>query len=177
MNVYDISLYMTVTTDDTREQNIALERINYYLGSCLGNCIFINENEKKVIEKYVTAGFNVCTFPFEPYDQLVTVMLLTKLHAIVEGRFDITDITLSSRLSDGVSYLHDSESPAGPFEEPGWWSKSDASITTRSKLTKKEKIVQFAARADDWAEIGLLWKEKPTVSEKIEIAFTTDSVK
>lgn len=174
MNVYDMSVVMNIETDDIREQNIAAERVSYYLTECLENCIFVNVSEKKVIDKYIAAGFNVCTFPDDPYDQLITVMLLSKLNAIVEGRFTITDVVLTSRLSPGVSYLHDSESPEGPFATKGWWNEPNAAITSPVAPSKKDKVVQFSVKTDEWAEIGLCWKESPILADQIEITFTAD---
>lgn len=180
MNIYDISLHIGVETDIIREQNIAMERIAYYLCDYIDNCIFIQATEKKVIDKYIAADFRVCTLPAEPYDQILNVMLLTKLTAITEGRFDIIDISLASKIGDGVSYLHDNEASLGPFAVDGWWNEVNPTITNMTKQNKKDKIVQlFTARTNDWAEIDLMWKEKTPklIVEKAEIAFTADPVK
>lgn len=180
MNIYEISLCMSVETDSVREQNIAMERISYYLSEHLENCIFIQDSEKKVIEKYTTAGFKVCTLPAEPYDQIISVMLLIKLNAITEGRFDITDLSLGSKLSAGVSYLYDTDSSRGPLEADGWWTETTATITAAAKQNKKDKIVKlFNEQTTDWAEIGLGWKEKSPVlvADKTEIPFVPDTNK
>jgi hypothetical protein len=54
---------MEVNTESIKEQNIAMERIHYFLCECLGNCIFVQDTEKKVIEKYTNADIKVCTLP------------------------------------------------------------------------------------------------------------------
>ena len=168
MNIYDISICMNVETDIIREQLIAMERICYFMGECIDNCIFVQDTEKKVIEKYTAAGLKVCTTPVEPYDQMINVMLLTKLNAITEGRFDITDISLSSKLSDGVSYMHDCDSATGPFAVQGWWTDSASNITEICKQNKKDKIVHLFNARMDWSDLELSWKEKSTdVSEEI----------
>ena len=180
MNIYEISLCMSVETDSIREQNIAMERISYYLSEHLENSIFVQDSEKKIIEKYTAAGFNVCTLPAEPYDQIISIMLLVKLNAITEGRFDITDLSLGSKLSEGVSYLYDTDSPRGPLEADGWWTETTATITTAAKQNKKDKIVQlFDEQSSDWSEIGLSWKEKSPVlvAVKTEISFVPDNSK
>lgn len=174
MNIYDLSLAIGVATDSIHEQNVAMERISFYLSEYLENCIFVHDLEKKVIEKYTTAGFNVCTLPAEPYDQIVNVMLMAKLSAIVEGRFEITDISLGTKLGEGVTYHFDNDSNMGPFAEPGWWTDVKPSISDAPKPNKKEKIVSlFNLRMNDWADIDLMWKEKTVslVDEKTEITF------
>ena len=178
MNVYTISLYMDVETESIREQNVAMERIKYFLNDCLENSIFVQDNEHKVIEKYTSCGFKVCTVPEEPYDQIVTILLLTKLNSITEGRLVITDITLGSRISDQVKFSCDIESPRGPLEASGWWSDSGTSISDPvKKLVRKDKIVKLVKiPSTDWAEYNLIWKEKDIFS-KSEIFFTNEQEK
>ena len=53
MNVYDLTVSMDVETESIREQNVAMERIKYFLHNCLDSSIFILDSEKKVIEKYI----------------------------------------------------------------------------------------------------------------------------
>ena len=163
---------MEVETESIREQNVAMERIKYFLNECLENSIFVQDSEHKVIEKYNTCGFKVCTVPEEPYDQIITLLLLVKLNSITEGRLVITDMTLGSRISDDVKFICDIESPLGPLEEQGWWSDNGTSISNPiKKSAKKDKIVKLFKT--DWAEYNLIWKEKDNLSN-CEIAFTTD---
>lgn len=178
MNVYTISLFMEVETESIREQNVAMERIKYFLNDCLENSIFVQNTEHKIIEKYNSCGFKVCTVPEEPYDQIITLLLLTKLNSITEGRLVITDITLGSRMSDQVKFISDIESPRGPLEMPGWWMDASTSISDPIKATiKKDKIVKlFKTPTTDWAEYNLIWKDKDIIS-KSEIVFTTDQEK
>lgn len=178
MNVYDVALYMEVETESIREQNVAMERIKYFLNECLENGIFVQDTEHKVIEKYASCGFKVCTLPEEPYDQIIAILLLTKLNSITEGRLVITDITLGSRISDQVKFSCDIESPRGPFESAGWWLDSNTSICDPVKTSsKKDKIVKlFKTGNTDWADYNLVWKEKDFTS-KSEIVFTTDQDK
>jgi len=156
MNVYTISLYMDVETESIREQNVAMERIKYFLNDCLENSIFVQDTEHKIIEKYNSCG-------------------LTKLNSITEGRLVITDITLGSRISDQVKFSYDIESPRGPLEVAGWWTDNGTSISDPvKKSVRKDKIVKlFKTQSTDWAEYNLIWKEKdPKI--KSEIVFTTD---
>lgn len=175
MNLYTVSLYMEVETDSIREQNVAMERIKYFLNECLENSIFVLQSENKTIEKYMACGFRVCTLPEEPYDQIITLMLLTKLNSITEGRLVITDITLGSRISDQVKFTCDIENPRGPFEEQGWWTDNSTSICSATKTSvKKDKIVKLVKTVPtDWAEYNLVWKEKD-IKANSEIVFTTE---
>lgn len=169
---------MEVETESIREQNVAMERIKYFLNECLENCIFVQDTEHKIIEKYTSCGFKVSTVPEEPYDQIITLLLLTKLNSITENRLIITDMTLGSRISDDVKFICDIESPRGPLEMPGWWTDSGTSIADPAKKTiRKDKIVKlFKTQSTDWAEYNLVWKEKDH-NANCEIVFTTDQEK
>jgi hypothetical protein len=119
----------------------------------------------------------VCTVPEEPYDQIITLLLLVKLNSITEGRLIITDITLGSRISDKVRFNCDIESPRGPLEASGWWTDSSTSMSDIKKTLKKDKVVKLIKTpSTDWAEFNLVWKEKDIFS-KSEIFFTTEQEK
>lgn len=173
MNTYTVSLSMLVSTDSIREQNVAMDRMTYFLGEYLESCVFVKSSEKKVIEKYVAAGLKVSTLPEEPYDQIINMLLLLKLNAITEKRLIITDIRLTSKLSDGVSFCYDNEDVYGPFEQMGWWHESGTSISDLHRVqNKKDKIVKLVNNSNEWNECSLMWQEKPKKSS--EIVFMTD---
>jgi hypothetical protein len=174
MNLYSISLVMEVETDSIHEQNIAMDRIKYFLSECLANSVFIEYTEKKAIENYGTAGIKVCTLPEEPYDQIVALMLILKCNAITEGRLTITDLVLMSDMSDEVRFVYDIESAnMNPFGKKGWWLEANQSISD-IKANKREKVVKLVKQCD-WALPELEWEDKTTHTK--QILFTTDTEK
>ena len=174
MNVYGFTLAMEVETESIVEQNIAMDRIIYFLKDSLTNSVFVQTSDKKAIEKYTQADIKVCTVPEEPYDQIITMLLILKLNNITEGRLHITDIFLESELSDSVRFSYDFETAKhNPFGNKGWWLESSTSMNDIEKNTKKEKIVRLV-KHNDWANVGLEWEKKTKASE---IIFTTDSDK
>ena len=176
MTVYELALSMEVDTASIKEQNIAMDRIHYFLHECLGNSIFVQDSEKKAIEKYMQADIKVCTLPDEPYDQIITILLLLKLNAITEGKLHITDISLMSGLSDDVKFVYDIETVTNhPFDK-GWWGDSSTSISDLSKATKKDKIVRLIKQHSDWAGVGLDWEQREH-SKTTEIIFNCDPEK
>jgi hypothetical protein len=164
MNLYDFTLSMEVLTDCIIEQNIAMERIKYFLFDCLENSIFVNEKEKKVIDNYSTAGIKVCTVPDDPYDQIIATILLLKLRAITESRLLITDIYLVSKLSDDVKFWLEIDDIESMYTNEGWWNKSSTCITDAPKSNKKDKILKLFNNTE-WNDVGLHWKTKPTSAE------------
>lgn len=173
MNSYDVTLTLTVETDSIVEQNVAMDRIKYFLYEQIENCVFVQDSESKVIEKYQAAGLRVCALPEQPYDQIITIVLLYKLNAICEGRLTVTDIQLTSSLSDGVGFLYDTEDLAlGHPYKNGWWTDATASFSSIVP-GKKEKIVKLVKKCD-WTSLSLDWNDKEHCAE---IIFTPETEK
>jgi hypothetical protein len=173
MNAYSVILSMDVMTESIREQNIAMERIKCLLQYIFTNTVFVQSTEKKAIEKYTEAGIKVCVFPEEPYDQVVTLLLLLKINAITEGRLEVTSISMDSELSDGVRFVYDYESAQAHSFGPGWWDDPSPSIVTVVP-SKKEKIVKLV-KTTEWTVHHLDWKDKIICPS--EIKFTMDNLK
>lgn len=170
LNNFDISLVLNVETDSIHEQNVAMDRIKYILNDRLENSVFVQENETKTIEKYINAGLKVCTLPEEPYDQIITIVILNKLNAICEGKLIVTSIHLNSILSDGVGFIYDIDDikHLNPYKN-GWWIENSNNISNKNS-GKKEKIVRLV-KNNDWSSLGLDWKNKENCTE---IIFTPD---
>lgn len=173
INSYDIELTLNVEVESINEQNIAMDRIKYYLYECLEHCVFVNQNDLETIEKYINVGMNVSTLPEEPYDQIIAIMLLTKLNSVTEGRLLITDISVESQMSDGVSCLYSIDESVGPFYEKGWWSDSTQRINDYNP--KNKKIVKLSKSKNEWQEVFLDYGQEPIISTETaaEIIFTT----
>ena len=121
LNLYTLSVHMEVSTESIREQNIAMERIHYFLYDKLEHAFFIKDTEKKLIDKLTNLGMKACPIPEEPYDQIIALVLISKLNAITEGRLIITDIVIESRLSDGVKFKENAETAQHVLGQNGWW--------------------------------------------------------
>ena len=174
MTIYELALKMEVDTASIKEQNIAMDRIHYFLHECLGNSVFVQDTEKKAIEKYMQADIKVCTLPEEPYDQIITILLLLKLNAITDGKLHITEISLRSGLSDDVKFVYDIQTVTNhPFGNKGWWSNCNTTISDLAKTTKKDKIVRLVKL--HWDSVGLDWEQKEHTTT--EIIFSTDHEK
>lgn len=159
INFYNMDLQMEIHTEDAREQNIAIERVNHFINSYIENCIFVHDEDVKAIKKYEDAGLRVLTVPKEPYDQILSLILMLKFNAIMENKIVVTDIVIHSKLSANIKFYTQIEETE-EFLGNNWWNDS----TTIYKLNvpsknKKDKIVKLFNN-DDWANIGLDWKEK-----------------
>lgn len=174
MNKYGVMLTMKVETSCIKEQNIAMDRIKYLIHQLLENAVFVQDSETKIIEKYQSAGLKVCTLPEEPYDQIVTMILLYKLNSICEGRLVVTDIQLDSVLSDDVGFLYDTEEIEvdHPYKQ-GWWIDPGPTITDKVHVNKKEKIVKLVKKCD-WDTLDLDWEIREILPTEIIFAPETE---
>lgn len=177
MNMYSLCLTIYVNVECDKEQNIAMERIKHLLYECLENSIFVNEKDKLAIDKYIDANIKVCTLPDNPYDQIVMQALLLKLNSITENRFVISEVALSSKMSDGVRFFSDIDDTDPLFTQTdSWWFNSNTSISRLNKTNKKEKIVKLHSNPNDWEQC-LLWDTKSDKSNVAEIIFTNTTEK
>lgn len=158
MNLYEVDIQFTVNTEDIREQNIALDRVKHLFYNCIEHSILINQTNKK-IEKFTDAELCVCTLPEDPYDQIVGIMLMTKINSITEGRLVATDIQIGSKLSDNVVCYFSVDENIGPFNEPGWWFDSGTKIA--GNASKNKKIVKLSKPKSDWEQLFLGWNQTP----------------
>lgn len=174
IDLFTVTIYADCVTEQPEEQHIALERIKYLFTKRLDNCIFINKDNKKIIDGFSSLGIKVSSLPVDPYDQAIAITLLKKINSIVDGRFIVTNIIFKSHLSDRVEYLVDNETPYKIFENPeDWWNSSGLNIDNKLK-NRKEKVVQLT-RNHDWNDVNLGWACKP--KEHTEITFTLETEK
>lgn len=160
INFYDMKVIMNVNTDSTREQNIAIQRIFWFIENYLQDCVFVSAEETEVIQKYEDAGISVCVIPEEPYDQIVGMILLNKLNAIMEGRLHITEIVFGSKLSNMMRFITTDEEAIAMFPEAKWYNDPSVDIKDKPKSKmKKDKIVKLF-EPDEWEILELTWKEK-----------------
>lgn len=174
INAYEFTLQIEVITDSIHEQNVSMDRLKYFVYEVLENSVFVFDTEAEVIKKYEAAELKVCSIPDEPYDQIVALLLLLKTNAICEGRLKVTDITLTSKLSDDVKFKETYATAIHTFENSGWWHEPGPTLINEGKKKPaKEKVVKI--KNNEWAETGLVWKEKKEKSK--EILFSIDSDK
>jgi hypothetical protein len=175
IGMYSFTLFIEILTDDPYEQSVALERMKYFIDEVVTNSIFIESTEIKTIDTFTGLGMKVCVLPLEPYDQSISIALLLKLNAITEGKFNITNMSFKSQLSDDVEYLIDIDDEVEAYAtKNNWWNDSGSNISNK-KSNKKDKIVKLH-KDNEWTELDLGWKHicKPEASE---IIFTLDTDK
>jgi hypothetical protein len=138
-------------------QNIALERIRYFVRQELDSSILINCQYQDQCRLLATAGLKVTTLPQEPVDQIVGIMLYLKLNAIAEGQLIVNEVSVSSELGDNIVYMHCEEESVGPFDHVGWWTQSDL-VHCDNELFDGGNVVVINTQRG-WREVDLDWPD------------------
>jgi len=159
-NLYHMTLYIDIVTDDDQEQLTALERIHYFLRNYVEHSVFVCEENKQQITLLEKAGLTVLSVPEDPYDQIVGLILLRKFNAITEGRIFVNEIRFTSKLSADIRFYNTAEH-AEEFDDLAWFNDPNLTIENANKKVKKEKIVKFDD-LEDWNKVGLVWNNKLT---------------
>lgn len=172
INVYDLRLYMLLYTENTREQIVAIERINYLIENCLDSCVFVNEKEKSILDKYLECNIRLCTLPEEPYDQIIMTCIMMKVNSICEGRITMEKIKMGSEISDYLYIVGDMAYVPEMFKTENWWTQPNRCISNYCfNKSKKGKIVPITSKAlVEWDE-HYAWDEITDKENSSEIMF------
>lgn len=160
LNSYQVNLGLVTNTKNTLKINVAMERLKAFVYSELANAVYIHQDRTDVAEILQMIGSNIVTLPEEPVDQIVGMMLYSKLNAIMEGVMTVVSLDLSSSLGDDVWYQHDDEDSLGPFAAEGWWHLPTVQHDSLSVVGGDAKVVEV--RPNAWIDYGLMWPEETT---------------
>lgn len=168
INHYDVDLTMMTVSSQSDQQNIAYERLKYWIGHVLDNAVLIAQDHPKV-EQWHATGARVMTFPDEPVDQIIGIMLYLKLNAIMENRLVVTATEIRSTVGDEMGYTHSHGENLGPLCLDGWWS-DNRPLWADSRPRGQDKIVSLD-RFPEWKDFSLDWQDtKPNPSNTVVFA-------
>jgi hypothetical protein len=156
MSTYTATFKMTTATDSPQDTNTALDRLKYMVEEYLVDSVFIKETDVDQIKLLRAAGIKVIAMPEEPVDQIIGMMLYSKISAVMEGCMIIRSIMLSSTAGDDVIYEHDLQESVAPFDQPGWWNIPTPVCETETRPDLNDKIFVLSA-TNQWRDLGLEW--------------------
>jgi hypothetical protein len=173
MNNYSVNLSMLTNSLDGKINNIALDRIKYFIYTEIDSSIFINSDDTERCAKFIDAGLKITTIPDAPVDQLIGIMLHYKLSAITEERLLIDEIEISSSLGEGLIYVHGEHENVDELAIPDWWNSVDM-VHCDADLIDSDEIVTLA-NLNVWRDLNLEWPDEEKESETGNtVVFTLD---
>lgn len=162
MNNYSVTLSMLTNSLDGKINNIALDRIKYFIYTEIDSSIFINSADTEQCLKFIDAGLKITTIPDTPVDQLIGIMLYYKLSAITEERLLIDEVEISSSLGEGLIYFHGEHENVDELVIPEWWKSVDM-VHCEKELIDNDEIMTLADLTI-WRDLELHWPDEETES-------------
>jgi hypothetical protein len=158
MNNYLATLWLMTNSYDPEDHTVAFERLKYFLYNQIDSSVFIDQSNVEQCQKLVNAGVRITTLPGDPVDQLVGIVLYSKLNAIMENRMILVEIEMSSIAGENVCYLHSEEETSENLERPPWTLTADL-VQCDTEFLTNEKIVSLSPTAS-WRDLDLCWNNQ-----------------
>lgn len=158
---YELTMHMYTATENNEYQNIAMQRVQFFIKELIHHSTFIDRNSSHFTKVTKMFNTNIVEFPEDPFDQIVGLVLLQKLTAITEGKYDIERLEIGSQNFSGSRYTVDefiNFSDVFRSKKSCWWNRNDLTINNLPKNS--------LAKAT-WKDVGLEWDMLPTDSEII----------
>lgn len=156
MSTYTATFKMITATDSAQDTNTALDRLRYIVEEYLTDSVFIKDTDINQISLLKAAGVKIIALPEEPVDQIIGMMLYSKLSAVMEGCMLIRSIMLSSTAGDDVIYEHDAQESVAPFDQSGWWNEPTPVCESESQQPPNDTVFVLNA-VNQWRDLGLQW--------------------
>jgi hypothetical protein len=168
-NKYKAVFAITVHTDDKLEQNMAFERLQYFMEKTIDNTLFACINNP-VIDDIIggAVATNIAFLPKEPYDQIIAMALHCKLNVILEGKMTVDALSLSSHHGDDIEYIFGSDDSYGLLDSDDpvtpWWFTNDAATIADDFVDATEDEINSYQEAFGWNKLGFTWDGETAVS-------------
>ena len=164
MNVYSITLDLLTATSVQEDHIVCINRLNHFVYNELDSTVFINQEDTQALQNLTQAGIKVTTLPEQPIDQIIGLVLYSKINAFMEGNMVVTAIEISSELGDNIRYLHSENEQIKINFGPGWWEDS-APAHSNFKPRGTKNVVKLT-RTPQWNDLGLAWSAN--IEEQID---------
>jgi hypothetical protein len=156
MSTYTATFKMITATDNAADTNIALDRLRHIVEEYLPDSVFIKDTDTDQIELLQAAGIKTIVMPEEPVDQIIGMMLYSKISAVMDGRILLRSVMLSSTAGDDVIYEHDLSESTAPFDQPGWWIQPTPVCETETQQDTETNLFVLSSTSP-WRDLGLEW--------------------
>jgi hypothetical protein len=153
-NHYTVEVDMLTATPDILEQNVAFLRIRYILEDALSDVVFINHDETDAIDAMINSGMSVAITPEEPVDQIIGMLIHSKLSTVTQNRVIIRSVRVSSVRGDNIIYEHDDAEFNPLMATDGWWSSLDPDDIRTIGIDDQISVI---AANRHWRDLELGW--------------------
>lgn len=156
INSYDVRIQLSSNTIDRSDYNVAYSRLKFWINQIMQDSVLCELHDPRM-PALTSVGLRCLDFPVDPIDQVVGMMLMAKLTAICENKFNIQQLAISSIADDFVWYICDKQDDLHWFESPGWWNDTGSAYNTTRKKPKNTGKVIAISRISNWKDHDLDW--------------------
>lgn len=174
INHYDVEIQMRTATAHSEDYNIAYNRVKFWFLDIMHSAVLIHDADQK-LHTWRDTGLACLDLPERPVDQVVGLMLMSKITAITEGRIEILRLGVSSPADDYVTYFCDHTDDLHWFEQPGWWRDPGPAHATDLRRGRKSGKVISLSPVQDWKQHDLDWC--PATDHAANVATVTSFTK
>lgn len=107
INHYDLTMHFSVQDPDPVLQNVAFDRIKFWINNILGNSIMLCDENPKYAQLRELHQNNFIELPVDPADYYLVQAIWCKLNKITNGVIGVSEIEITSDMSDGVCFVAD----------------------------------------------------------------------
>jgi hypothetical protein len=154
-NNYSMDLMLTTQSQNQQDLNTALERVKTFVYDQLMDTIFLDQSLESQQDQLLALGCKVSPLPAPPVDQIMGLVLLSKLNAIMCDKMSVAQLEISSSLGDDVTYICDPTSHYDIKWPPGWWTDPGpcAGRAVRNDTSSGVTVIN----PNNWADWNLAW--------------------
>lgn len=164
-NKYNLMVDFFSLGDTSENQNIALDRMTYFIYDVMQRSIFVREGDRPAIKNFTNAGIPVLTLPDPaPADPVVLGAIATKMNAIMGDVLIVSDAELSSYVGSGIIYVWDSADEDDDVhkiinseDDTKWWCVSDPRFTSYEEGTDVAALEKTNPFPMTWDLLDLEW--------------------
>jgi len=169
MNTYYIDVEMITVDNSINDLDVAARRIDWFVETVLADAVFVDQSDTERNSILAMLGLNVVTLPGAPVDQLIGIMLTCKLNAIVEGKIEVIETSVSSRESKGLWFTHQNSQDIGPFDTSGWWH--EPTLLCNNIVFDDDEVEDNVVKVavNPWLEYDLAWRSDSTDTKESKI--------
>jgi len=158
-NKYDLSFTVSLITPDQYEQKVAYDRIKFLCDNMFEGAIFI-KHDNPLLSRF-SEGLNntYSQLHEEPYDSIIVDYLFLKTQAILEGRAQIDQLSLSSCQGREIEFYADAEHDYSLYSKATWIrSKTKKPWYMRSDIFVGDYKKVRGLEIPEWEDLYLGWK-------------------
>lgn len=180
-NEWEFSIYFASSNNnDPVKEQIALDRCRFLVENIFQDSLWMHIDDPWAKTFHEKMKGHIITLPVLPFDNAIAIATLSKCISVSEDMLDFFQITLSSRLGEGIELTIDASdlleidwlsnnSVYDLTKEHAWYMRTNPGTT--DILLKNDSTIEVVRDMLDWEQYDLSWEQNP------KIIFTQEGTK